>query len=243
MASGTLLSRLTGFARVLALVYAFRLTRLADIYNLANTAPNILYDLVLGGVLSATLVPVFVDWFGRDEEEGWRAVSAVVTAITVTLAVLTAVFWLLAPAIIRLYLVLDHSPGGADQRALGTTLLRLFAPQLFLLGGIALTTALLNARRRFFVPAYSPVLNNLVTIAAIVAAPTGGHQPRPERVPSRHARGADPGPRDDGRIPGPAGWPSCPRCSGAAGGCDRCGTSATRRCEPCCGCRCGPSGR
>ncbi len=170
MASGTLLSRLSGFARVLALVYAFHLTRLADIYNLANTAPNILYDLVLGGVLSATLVPVFVDWFGRAEEEAWRAVSAVVTAITVTLAVLTAIFWLLAPAIIRLYLVLDHSPGGADQRALGTSLLRLFAPQLFLLGGIALTTALLNARRQFFVTAYSPVINNLVTVAAIVAA-------------------------------------------------------------------------
>jgi putative peptidoglycan lipid II flippase len=170
MASGTLLSRLTGFARVLALVYAFRLTRLADIYNLANTAPNIIYDLVLGGVLSATLVPVFVDWFGRDEEDGWRAVSAVVTAITLTLAVLSVLFWLLAPFIIRLYLVLDHSPGGADQRALGTTLLRLFAPQLFFLGGIALTTALLNARRQFFVPAYSPVVNNLVTIGAIVAA-------------------------------------------------------------------------
>ena len=170
VAGGTLLSRLTGFLRVLALVYAFRVSRLADIYNLANTAPNILYDLVLGGILSATLVPVFVDWFGRGDEEGWRAVSAVVTVITVTLATLTVLFWLVAPVLIRFYLVLDHGPGAADERALGTTLLRLFAPQLFLLGGIALTTALLNARRHFLAPAFSPVLNNLVIIAAIVAA-------------------------------------------------------------------------
>jgi putative peptidoglycan lipid II flippase len=170
MASGTVLSRITGLARVLALIYAFGALRLSDIYSLANTAPNILYDLVLGGVLSATLIPVFVDWFGRDDEDGWRAVSAVVTAIAFALAVLTALFWLVAPTIIRLYLVLDHSPGGAGQRALGTTLLRLFAPQLFLLGGIAVTTALLSARRQFFAVAYSPVVMNLVTVAAIVAA-------------------------------------------------------------------------
>jgi putative peptidoglycan lipid II flippase len=170
MASGTVLSRITGLARVLALIYAFGALRLSDVYSLANTAPNILYDLVLGGVLSATLIPVFVDWFGRDDEDGWRAVSAVVTAITVALAILTAVFWLVAPAVIRLYLVLDHSPGGAGERALGTTLLRYFAPQLFLLGGIAITTALLSARRQFFAVAYSPVVMNVVTVAAIVGA-------------------------------------------------------------------------
>ena len=57
VASGTLLSRLTGFGRVLALVWAFHVTRLGDVYNIANTVPNILYDLLLGGVLSATLDP------------------------------------------------------------------------------------------------------------------------------------------------------------------------------------------
>jgi putative peptidoglycan lipid II flippase len=93
----------------------------------------------------------------------------VVTAITVTLAGLTVVFWLIAPALIRFYLMLNHTSSAADQRAIGTTLLRLFVPQLFLLGGIAVTTALLNARRHFAVPAFSPVLNNLITIAAIVA--------------------------------------------------------------------------
>jgi putative peptidoglycan lipid II flippase len=169
VAAGTLLSRLTGFGRVIALVWAFHLTRLADVYNIANTVPNLLYDLVLGGVLSATLVPVFVDYLGRkDEEESWRAISAVVTAITVTLAGLTVIFWLIAPALIRFYLMLNHTASAADQRAIGTTLLRLFVPQLFLLGGIAVTTALLNARRHFFAPAFSPVLNNLIAIAAIV---------------------------------------------------------------------------
>jgi putative peptidoglycan lipid II flippase len=167
MAGGTLLSRLTGFGRVLALVWAFHFTGLADAYNLANNVPNILYDLVLGGVLSATLVPVFVDYLNHDdEEEGWRAISAVCTAIVAMLAALTLLFWLLVPLIIRFYLVLN--PHATDERAIGTSLLRLFVPQLFLLGGIAVSTALLNARRHFLAPAFSPVLNNLVTIGALV---------------------------------------------------------------------------
>jgi putative peptidoglycan lipid II flippase len=169
MAAGTLLSRLTGFGRVLALVWAFHLTRLADVYNIANTVPNILYDLVLGGVLSATLVPVFVDYLSRDDaDEGWHAISAVVTAIAAVLALLTAVFWLVAPALIRFYVVLNNTSTAPDQRAVGTSLLRLFAPQLFFLGGIAVTTALLTARRRFVAPAFSPVVNNLIAIAALV---------------------------------------------------------------------------
>ena len=69
MAAGTLLSRVTGFGRVFALAYALAFTRFSDAYNLANTTPNIVYELVLGGILSATLVPVFVDRLATDEEE------------------------------------------------------------------------------------------------------------------------------------------------------------------------------
>ena len=63
MTAGTLLSRVTGFGRIVALAYALGLgsrARLADTYNLANTTPNIVYDLLLGGILSAFIVPVFV---------------------------------------------------------------------------------------------------------------------------------------------------------------------------------------
>ncbi|MGZ4710382.1 MAG: murein biosynthesis integral membrane protein MurJ, partial [Acidimicrobiales bacterium] len=58
---GTGLSRLTGLLRVLAMFYALQFTSLTDAYNAANTAPNTIYELLLGGVLSATLIPVFVD--------------------------------------------------------------------------------------------------------------------------------------------------------------------------------------
>ena len=172
MAVGTMLSRITGFGRVLALAYAFNLGRLADSYNLANTAPNILYDLVLGGVLSATLIPVFVAQFGRDDDEDpWHAISAVITAAAVVLVALTALFVLLAPAIIRLYTLLNNTESAGAQREVATTLLRWFAPQVALLGFIALSTAVLNARRRFAVPAFTPVANNLIAIGVLLATP------------------------------------------------------------------------
>ncbi len=170
MAAGTLLSRLTGFGKVLALAWVLGVDRLADAYNLANNIPNSIYDLVLGGVLSATLIPVFVEELAkRDTREGARSISAVVTTAVVVLAALSVVFWFVAPAIIDLLLVRDHGADIAVEREVATRLLRLFVPQLFLLGGIAVTTAVLNARRRFTAPAFSPILCNIVTIAAVVA--------------------------------------------------------------------------
>jgi putative peptidoglycan lipid II flippase len=175
MAVGTGLSRLTGVARVLALAYALGFTRLADAYNLANTTPNMLYDVVLGGVLSATFIPVFVDRVAtRTEREAWRAISAVVTLSVVVLAGGSVLFFFAAPLIISAFTALDHTHGGLAAAALGherqvaTTLLRWFVPQVFFYGVIALATALLNTRRKFGAPAWVPIANNLVCVAVLV---------------------------------------------------------------------------
>lgn len=170
MAGGTLLSRITGFARVLLVATVLGTSGLGDAYNLANSVPNIVYDLLLGGILSATLVPVFVEELGRrDREDGARAISAIVTAIGVALVAVTALLYLLAPLILRFYLLLNHQTGKADEQAVGASLLHLFAPQVLLLGAIVVSTALLNARRRFAAAAFSPVVNNVIAIAALVA--------------------------------------------------------------------------
>lgn len=172
MAAGTLASRATGFGRLVALAYAMGFTRLTDSYNLANVTPNIVYELVLGGVLSATLVPVFVERLATDDEDdAWRAVSAVVTAVAVLLLVVTAVFVVVAPLLIRLYTIGNDSASVDEQRQVATSLLRLFAPQVALYGMVAVCTAILNARRRFAAPMFAPVLNNLVVIGVLLALP------------------------------------------------------------------------
>ena len=78
MAAGTSLSRVTGVLRVLVLVYVLGISPLADSYNLANTIPNMLYDVVLGGVLGATFIPVFIERLtATSEREAWKSISAV----------------------------------------------------------------------------------------------------------------------------------------------------------------------
>jgi putative peptidoglycan lipid II flippase len=172
MAVGTVLSRLSGFGRVLALAYALDFHRLTDSYNIANTTPNIVYELVLGGVLSATLIPVVVDQLAhRDEERAWRNISALVTIATAVLVAVSALFALAAPAVIAVYTLGNHSASLHDQRAVATELLRLFSPQVLLLGLITLATAVLNVRRRFAAPTWTPILLNVWTIAVLVAFP------------------------------------------------------------------------
>ncbi|MCB1017043.1 MAG: murein biosynthesis integral membrane protein MurJ [Acidimicrobiales bacterium] len=172
---GTGLSRLSGLLRVGALTYALGATALSDAYNLANTTPNIVYELILGGILSATLVPIFVDHLEHDDDEG---TSTVVTVAVVCLAALTLLAMLAAPLIIDIYALRLPEEEAAAQAAVAVPLLWLFLPQIFFYGLTTLGTALLNARRSFFAPAYAPILNNVVVIAMLVGfASVAGSSP------------------------------------------------------------------
>ncbi len=175
MGIGTALSRLTGLLRILALAYALGFTRLADAYNLANNAPNMLYDVVLGGVLSATFIPIFVERLAtRSERQAWKAISAVTTTAVLLLVVATVASWVMAPYIIDAFTILGHASGARGQahleqeKEVATTLLRWFVPQIALYGLIGLTTALLNVRNRFIAPMWTAIANNAVCILVLL---------------------------------------------------------------------------
>jgi putative peptidoglycan lipid II flippase len=168
VAVGTALSRLTGMVRLAAMAYALGFDRLTDSYNLANTTPNIVYELLLGGVLSATLVPIFVDYREKGDEE---SVSAVVSMVAIALVVLTGLGIIVAPAVVRLYTLRLSDATAAAQQQVATDLLRMFMPQMFFYGITAIATALLNAHRRFAAPAVTPVFNNLLVTAIFLALP------------------------------------------------------------------------
>ncbi len=175
MASGTLVSRLTGLIRVVVLAWVLGFTRLADAFNLANTIPNMLYDLVLGGILIATYIPVFVERLSVDgERRAWRSISSVLTASVLVLLVGSVLAWVAAPWIIDAFTAL-HQLGSAHaiavvgaERAVATGLLRWFVPQIFFYGVFGLATALLNVRQRFGAPAWVPLANNVVAIAVLI---------------------------------------------------------------------------
>ena len=169
MTVGTTLSRATGIARTFALAYALGSLALADAYNLANTLPNIMNDLVLGGIVSATFIPVFVERLStRSEEEAWDAISAVTSVTFLLLAAATAAFFALTPLVIAATTALNHSAHAAQTRHVATDLLFLFVPQLACYGFISLATALLNARRQFGAPMFAPIANNVVLIAVLL---------------------------------------------------------------------------
>ncbi|MGH2710934.1 MAG: murein biosynthesis integral membrane protein MurJ [Actinomycetota bacterium] len=188
MAVGTTLSRLTGFLRVAAMAFALGVaeTRLADSYNVANNIPNIVYELILGGILTSVFVPIFVRQLTkRSREEAWQSAQAVLTVTFLVLAVVTVVGILAAPWIVRLYTA--RIPG-VEQRAavqeLATLFLRFFMPQILLYGVGAVATGLLNAHKRFQAPMFAPILNNLIVIATFLtfAFMPGPSQPGPETI-------------------------------------------------------------
>lgn len=170
MSIGTALSRATGFLRVFVAAAVLGQTFLADTYNRANTTPNIVYELVLGGILTSVFIPVFVEWLQtHGEEAAFELARRVLTLASVVLVVVAALGVVFAGPIIRLYMLDSHATNKADQIALGVFFLRWFMPQIVFYGVGAVATGLLNTRRRFAIGMFAPVLNNVVVIITLGA--------------------------------------------------------------------------
>ena len=171
MSTGTLLSRGTGLVRVAVTLAALGTFAISDAYAKANTTPNIVYELVLGGILTSVFVPLLVDWARTNgTEAAWEVGSRFLTIVLVVLSAVTAIAMIFAPQIMRFYL------GGvenlADRQAeleIGTFFLRWFLPQIVFYGIGAVAAGMLTANRRFAAPMFAPVLNNIVVIVTMVA--------------------------------------------------------------------------
>lgn len=176
VATGTALSRVSGLARVLALAYVVGQNAVSDAYKFANETPNIIYDLLLGGVLSATLVPLFTSFIGADDgRDDDRATSAVCTAAVTLMVALTVVAVLAAPFVFSLYsLTTAEGVDPAQFREAGTALTRIFLVQILFYGLTGLANAYLNSRRRFLAAAWSPIAPNLVIVLTLLSLPDPG---------------------------------------------------------------------
>ena len=177
MSAATAASRATGFLRTLALAWALGVSGLGDAYNIANTAPNMLFQLAAGGILTSALVPVLTQ--SADGEERRDAAAVLFGAVLAVGAVASVALAVAAP------LVLDVLTSGAGRRGdradvvdVGTTWLRWFAPQVLAYAVSVYAVGILTARRRLFLGAAAPVLTNLLTIGGVVAFVAGsGRRP------------------------------------------------------------------
>jgi len=172
MSVGTALSRITGFLRLGVMAWAIggAETKLPDTYNLANTMPNIVYQLVLGEILATLFVPIFVQHLAtRAKEEAWRLASTILNLAIAIAAVVSVAAVLLAPWIIKIYTFRINNPElRIQQEQVGAFFLRLLLPQMIFYAAGAVLTGLLNAHRRFAVPMFAPILNNLIVMATFV---------------------------------------------------------------------------
>ena len=160
MAIGTIVSRVTGLIRGLLLVAVLGTALLGDTYNVANTMPNILYNLIIGGALTAVFVPQIVR--ATHESDGGSAfISRLITATCVVLGLLTLVSMFGAPLLVRLF---AGSYVGQPEFHLTVLFMRWCLPQIFFMGIFALLGQVANAKGKFGPMMWAPVLNNIVVI-------------------------------------------------------------------------------
>ncbi|WP_300681651.1 murein biosynthesis integral membrane protein MurJ [Nocardioides sp.] len=165
MAAGTIFSRASGFIRAALLAAALGNTLHADVFNVANTIPNMLYILLAGGVINAVLVPQLVRSIKKDGDGGQAYTSRIITAAGTFLAVVTVLLIVAAPLVMRLFVSSDISGPAFDSTV---DFARLCLPQVFFYGMFVLVGQILNAHGRFGPMMWAPIINNIISIAVLV---------------------------------------------------------------------------
>ncbi len=168
MAAGTVLSRLSGFVRGILLAAALGVGLHADIFNIANTVPNMLYILLAGGIFNAVLVPQLVRAMKDDEDGGEAYTNRIVTLAALFLGVVTVVLVVGAPWLMRLFLDPAYfTPELSEQLDSVIDFARYCLPQVFFYGMFVLLGQVLNSRRRFGPMMWAPIANNVVAVAVL----------------------------------------------------------------------------
>ncbi|HEX4090834.1 MAG TPA: lipid II flippase MurJ [Trebonia sp.] len=188
----TVLARLVGFGRQVVFAHTVGTTCLGSAYTTANMVPNIIYDIVLGGALSAVVVPVLAGparaAAGADDlaaESARRISSALLTWTVLLLVPVSAALALAAHPIVTV--LLSHSSGcpRSVMAGVGARMLIVFAPQVLLYGLAVVLYGILQSYRRFGAPALAPLLSSLVVIAAYAAfGAIGGEYVFGNRLPA-----------------------------------------------------------
>ena len=168
MALGTIISRITGFIGGVIMIATLGTALLADAFNVANTMPNILYNLLVGGALTAIFVPQLVRAFD-DADGGHLFASRLVTTISGILLALVVVGVIFAPQLVYLYAPSFSTPGFETEREIAIAFTRYCLPQIFFLGLFTMLGQVANARGSFAPLMWAPIANNLVVIVVFSA--------------------------------------------------------------------------
>src|ERR687897_84335 len=172
ISAATVLSRATGYARWMAQAAVLGTTLVADAYTVSIILPSLIYELFMGGILYSIFIPVLVERMTtHGEEDARRLTNALFTLVLPLMVVLALVGIALAEPFVRLFTdwgtAAELSPAEAERTVdLAVLFTRIFAVQMLFYGVGAVATGVLNSHRRFFLPTFAPVFNNLFVIAS-----------------------------------------------------------------------------
>jgi len=176
MSAMTSLSRITGFAKTMALAYALGSGVRADAYATANVMPNIIFELVMGGILGSVIIPVYIQYLtDKSKDEAKQMISNLTNIILVAAIVLSIIGAIFSPFFVQLITIREP----AKATPLMIMFFRVFAFQIFFYALTAVLTGVLNSHRRFTMPMAAPVFNNIIVIGVILGLylPFSGSNP------------------------------------------------------------------
>jgi putative peptidoglycan lipid II flippase len=171
-AAWTLVSRVTGFGRVASIAAVLGPTYFGNLFQTANILPNILYELLIGSLITAMLVPALTRVFtARDQAGASRLASGFFGILILVLALVVLLSVMAAPLLVALLTVaVEDAAIRGRLHDLGWPLLALLMPQVLLYGIIGTCAAVQNARRRYALAAGAPALENVGTMAVMAAS-------------------------------------------------------------------------
>lgn len=162
----TILSRVTGFIRTWAMAAAIGMSLLSSSYQVANNLPNMLYELVMGGMLVTAFLPVYM---GVRREQGREAsneyVGNLLGILLLLLGGISVLGTVFTPGFIWTQSFLSGDGGSMDTAAF---MFRFFAIQILFYGLGSVFSGVLNAHRDYFWSTFAPVLNNVIVIASFI---------------------------------------------------------------------------
>lgn len=161
IAAGNVASRILGLARETVIANLFGATGLVSAFRVAQIIPTMLYDLLVGGMVSSALVPIFSEQAERDRAGLWHLVSLVLSLAVIVLGVIVLLIELAAPQVAFLM------AGGLNADLLAETarLMRLTTPAVLFLSLSGIITGLLYALKRFALPAFTAAIFNATIVA------------------------------------------------------------------------------
>ncbi len=164
IALGNITSRVLGLIREILKSHYFGAGGAVDALNVASAVPTMLYDLLVGGMVDSSMVPVFSEYAEMRREELWDLISALLSLSITLLAVCILIVELFAPQVV--YLISGGS--SPETQELATYLLRITTPAVLFLSLSGMLSALLYALKRFTFPAFAAAIYNagmvLVTV-------------------------------------------------------------------------------